>query len=143
MELGPITIGLIAHRAADCPAEHKDKADDVVPALRNAAEAGKVPKTLAFVAIDHGGVFGAAGNKEEVTAALPDLPYHEVELHDASHDPVVRERVAAGAAPDEADRREFVEHAQNHYFPERFPTVHESPIVAGTDLADFIEAKHQ
>ena len=138
----PITVGFVEHQAADCPALFADKAAEVVPALRAAAEAKQLPEAFAFSSKDHKGAFVTDGTTAEVEAALPALPYHEVRLNDASGDETVHvilhnpERLA-----DEAQAREFLGHVGDK-FDEGFPNIDQGPVVYGADLADFIESKH-
>lgn len=142
----PLTVGIIQHQAADCPAhpDNRAQADVVVPALRQAAADGRVPASLVFATKSHKGAFVADGTTTEVEAAMPDLPLHEARFFDATGDEAVHEILhdPSGLQTDEAARHRFIDHVE-HTYGEEFPDRHQGPVVPGAELADFIAAKHQ
>jgi hypothetical protein len=140
----PITVGVIEHQADECPAAFPDKAAEVVPALRAAAEAGQVPDTLVFASKSHKGAFAAEGTTAEVESSMPALPLHEARYYDATGDETVHQLIhdATPLQTDEAARHGFIDHVEQR-FDEPFPNRHEGPVVPGAELADFIAAKHE
>lgn len=138
----PITVGVIEHKAEDCPAVYKEKADKVVPALRTAAEAGQIPDTLVFAAKSHKGPFVAEGTTAEVEDSMPHLPIHEARFYDATGDEAFHTLVHdQSSLADEAGRHAFIDRVETA-FGEEFPNRHDGDIVPGAELADFIESKH-
>lgn len=137
-----LPVGLIEHTDEDCPAKHKDKADEIIPPYREALENGQVPGSLDFSTKDHGGTFVESGTVDDVKTRLPQIPRHQVRLKDATGDEVAARRLEADDTIAEEERRTFIAYAEERYFPGRFPRK-DQKIVGARELPDYVESQHK